>query len=165
MCVCVCVCVCTRMGVLLIQKCGLQRTEMNRCGRCHDTTYCSRDCQRADWKSHRVSCQALAQEPKNLSASLSSMTLIPELSWEEARSRAQLLYPGQQIVDKFRELEIGTVFLHSVNNVVGLVKIKCQYPNPYREGRCLEVGLKITCQYPNPYREGRYLEVGLKITC
>lgn len=34
------------------------RTRMMRCSACHHTTYCSHECQKADWKAHKVSCKA-----------------------------------------------------------------------------------------------------------
>ena len=30
---------------------------MKKCGRCQEVAYCSRDCQRGDWKVHKVTCQ------------------------------------------------------------------------------------------------------------
>ena len=72
LCVCVCVCVCVRarahacvrlcghslqFGVFLHkQKCGRQGRQMRRCGNCQEVTYCSRDCQRGDWKVHKDTC-------------------------------------------------------------------------------------------------------------
>jgi hypothetical protein len=31
------------------------------CGRCEAVRYCSRECQRADWKAHKPACAAAAQ--------------------------------------------------------------------------------------------------------
>jgi len=33
-------------------------TRMMRCSACQYTTYCSRECQKADWKEHKKNCQA-----------------------------------------------------------------------------------------------------------
>ena len=35
--------------------CG-QLTPMMKCGRCQTTRYCSTDCQKADWKEHKIYC-------------------------------------------------------------------------------------------------------------
>ena len=32
---------------------------MKKCARCQEVTYCSRDCQRGDWKVHKVTCRAV----------------------------------------------------------------------------------------------------------
>jgi uncharacterized protein YjhX (UPF0386 family) len=31
------------------------------CGRCETVRYCSRECQRADWKAHKAACAAAAE--------------------------------------------------------------------------------------------------------
>ncbi|CAN0478200.1 unnamed protein product, partial [Ectocarpus sp. 8 AP-2014] len=30
-----------------------------RCSQCHAVGYCSRECQKADWKKHRKACSAV----------------------------------------------------------------------------------------------------------
>ncbi len=30
-----------------------------KCSRCHSAVYCSVDCQRADWKAHKLDCKRL----------------------------------------------------------------------------------------------------------
>ncbi|KAI4216994.1 MAG: hypothetical protein LQ349_009084 [Xanthoria aureola] len=42
--------------------CG-QLTPMMKCGRCHTTRYCSTDCQKADWKEHKIYCGKPSLEP------------------------------------------------------------------------------------------------------
>ena len=34
--------------------CGTRTTK--RCGKCGSVWYCSRDCQRRDWKTHKINC-------------------------------------------------------------------------------------------------------------
>ena len=36
--------------------CGKQTESMKRCGACLITTYCSRECQKSDWKRHKKDC-------------------------------------------------------------------------------------------------------------
>ena len=36
--------------------CGLEGLKLSRCGKCSDTRYCSKDCQRSHWNVHRQSC-------------------------------------------------------------------------------------------------------------
>ncbi|GME25498.1 hypothetical protein M1813_003692 [Neofusicoccum parvum] len=36
--------------------CGKTDGNIKRCAKCHTTHYCSRDCQKADWKTHKKSC-------------------------------------------------------------------------------------------------------------
>ncbi|KAF2106187.1 hypothetical protein BDV96DRAFT_534120 [Lophiotrema nucula] len=35
---------------------------LRQCLRCHSITYCSKECQKADFKAHKKACSALAQE-------------------------------------------------------------------------------------------------------
>ena len=63
----------------------------------------------------------------------------PRLTWEEARSRARRLYPGSEIVDKFRELKSDALFKPNTDKVVAVVQIKGAYPHLFRKGRILEV--------------------------
>ena len=38
------------------EACNAVRPAMQRCGRCKDCTYCSKECQVADWESHKPCC-------------------------------------------------------------------------------------------------------------
>lgn len=41
-------------------KCGLIKKDMDKCGRCRTTHYCSQKCQRDDWKEHKKSCKPIS---------------------------------------------------------------------------------------------------------
>ena len=36
--------------------CGKKKEEMKKCGRCLEAKYCTKDCQVADWRMHKVAC-------------------------------------------------------------------------------------------------------------
>lgn len=40
--------------------CEKQNARLKKCAGCFTTFYCSRDCQRPDWKHHKVQCKGLA---------------------------------------------------------------------------------------------------------
>ncbi|KAL8577205.1 hypothetical protein ACOMHN_061332 [Nucella lapillus] len=153
--------------VTTCHKCGIQRYRMKVCKSCQKVTYCSRDCQRADWKTHQMNCQPSAktvvigtddkphtQQAKGpvkraqgvaapspmdlLSLFLRGMTLTPPITWEEARSRAEKRYPQHRIVDKFGDLRSDWMGGVRKEGVVAVVKIGTQYPHFFRHGRCLE---------------------------
>ena len=44
-------------------KCHKNQADVSlkRCGKCHNQWYCSRECQKADWKTHKVSCGSSQQ--------------------------------------------------------------------------------------------------------
>eukprot|EP00121_Abeoforma_whisleri_P014024 Awhi_evm1s12938 len=37
--------------------CGNMKDKLNACARCKDAFYCSRECQKEDWKTHKLNCQ------------------------------------------------------------------------------------------------------------
>lgn len=39
-------------------KCGKKSEALMKCSRCHKVAYCSKDCQRLDWKNHKRACSA-----------------------------------------------------------------------------------------------------------
>ena len=66
------------------------------------------------------------------------------LTWGEARSRAQRLYPRSEIVDKIRELKMDLLLKPNAKRVVALTQLKGPYPNLYQQGRCLEVRVSVS---------------------
>ncbi len=44
--------------------CKVLRADMKHCGRCKLVNYCSKECQRADWKRHRTECKHSNSETK-----------------------------------------------------------------------------------------------------
>ncbi|KAI9812113.1 MAG: hypothetical protein M1826_002943 [Phylliscum demangeonii] len=51
-------------ATLSCANCGQRESDasgkLKRCAKCHTTTYCSRPCQKADWKTHKKTCAAQA---------------------------------------------------------------------------------------------------------
>jgi splicing suppressor protein 51 len=47
---------------------------LKRCAKCQTTTYCSRECQKADWKAHKRICASQASSHQNASSSAGSST-------------------------------------------------------------------------------------------
>ncbi|KAJ1471750.1 hypothetical protein T484DRAFT_1976931 [Baffinella frigidus] len=41
--------------------CGSAGTELKKCLRCNEVSYCNKDCQTQDWKSHKKSCGAVRE--------------------------------------------------------------------------------------------------------
>ncbi|KAK7681331.1 hypothetical protein QCA50_015422 [Cerrena zonata] len=39
-------------------SCGKREVKLSRCSKCKKVAYCGRDCQTADWKSHKAACHA-----------------------------------------------------------------------------------------------------------
>lgn len=52
------------------KKCETKGKEMFLCSRCLYTSYCSKDCQRDDWKSHKMSCKTTKKQAEDLVATL-----------------------------------------------------------------------------------------------
>ncbi|KUJ06811.1 uncharacterized protein LY89DRAFT_790195 [Mollisia scopiformis] len=55
--------------------CGKQGDTLKECIKCHSVTYCSKDCQKADFKNHKKVCAKMAQEyAKNADFKMASRT-------------------------------------------------------------------------------------------
>lgn len=50
---------------------------LKHCAKCSTTPYCSRDCQRADWKSHKKTCRKQGSASATASAGMDSSTSSP----------------------------------------------------------------------------------------
>ncbi|KAJ3129132.1 hypothetical protein HK098_002373 [Nowakowskiella sp. JEL0407] len=53
------------VGRMYCFSCGVSFCELKHCGRCLEASYCSVDCQRKDWKTHKNRCKELAVIEKN----------------------------------------------------------------------------------------------------
>ena len=51
-------------GGCVCSNCGKHSYKMARCSRCKVATYCSRECQTAQWKAHKVACKKLTMQLK-----------------------------------------------------------------------------------------------------
>lgn len=48
----------------ICRNCNKLGTDFSSCSRCKTTFYCSRECQKADWKAHKLSCVRQTKEMK-----------------------------------------------------------------------------------------------------
>ncbi|KAK7483859.1 hypothetical protein BaRGS_00024876 [Batillaria attramentaria] len=62
----------------------------------------------------------------------------PILTWQEARSRATILYPGKRIVDKFKDLDNDLSGVPAARDVVAVSRITGGYPHNFHQARSLE---------------------------
>ncbi|KAF8656079.1 hypothetical protein AX16_002779 [Volvariella volvacea WC 439] len=55
-------------AVRICMNCGLREPEVKlfRCAACRYSWYCSKDCQKADWKSHKPICRPIAEDLKEV---------------------------------------------------------------------------------------------------
>lgn len=48
---------------LLCQSCGAAGDAMKKCSACHSVSYCKKECQKADWKKHKLNCGTKNNNP------------------------------------------------------------------------------------------------------
>ncbi|KAL8594792.1 hypothetical protein ACOMHN_047510 [Nucella lapillus] len=154
----------------MCQKCQSKGKNMKKCGRCLEVTYCSRDCQKVDWVSHKVTCQAIEvlttdgyreterreqaakrqqEVATNFLARLLSQnrrSVMPppqrRVSWAEAKCMAAATFLCHQIVDDFDELDSDTEFY---------------FPFLMRGAGMVALG-RLTTVYYHPFRHARKVE-------
>lgn len=153
----------------MCQKCKTKKPNLKRCGRCLDVTYCSRDCQKADWLSHKVTCQPIEvlttdgyreterreQAAKRQEAADRLVNLLFQnrlstqrrLTWEEAKHRAARMYPFQTIVDDFDRLD-SDFMDHPFQFWMDFMR---------RGAGVVALG-RLTTPYFHPFRPARYVE-------
>ncbi|KAI1753164.1 putative MYND domain protein [Xylaria castorea] len=56
--------------------CGKVSSQLKRCAKCTTTPYCSRDCQKADWKTHKKICSKQAHERPETGTGPSAATVL-----------------------------------------------------------------------------------------
>jgi hypothetical protein len=82
-------------------QCG--RTASHKCARCQVARYCSVECQRSNWPSHKGTCKELLQRALvqvedlvfDVSADVPRALIRPRLPGEEARGKPVALTPAQ----------------------------------------------------------------------
>ena len=56
-------------------NCLTKKGPLYNCSRCHNTSYCSKECQRKDWKSHKIECNNTKVKLKDQRQALSDGVL------------------------------------------------------------------------------------------
>ena len=64
------------------KKAGSEQAPLKRCTRCRSAWYCNRDCQKADWKTHKKTCTSNAQVKSDAGAAEFTSTQEDPGEWE-----------------------------------------------------------------------------------
>lgn len=89
--------------------CKKTTVDLRRCAQCKSATYCSRRCQRRDWKQHKGHCQPA---PEPASCENTSSTSMNSQSVDSSLTQSSKSRPLEKILFKpFTRLENGT-YLH-----------------------------------------------------
>lgn len=101
------------------QFCGASGP-VKTCKGCKMATYCSRDCQRADWGSgHKLNCRN--KTSAFVSFCENSVVPRPPGSLERAKAIAAMKFPGDKIIDDFYDLPTEYSVRFESNVLVGFM--------------------------------------------
>jgi tetratricopeptide (TPR) repeat protein len=93
---------------------GKDSTNLMKCGRCKLVSYCSRDCQQKDWKSHKKFCKTVTstQKPKvgATCQSASKYTERDHATQNEDPKEKVSEWVGNALASKRLEIELGTLY-------------------------------------------------------
>ncbi|KAG4418701.1 hypothetical protein IFR04_008146 [Cadophora malorum] len=101
---------CTKLEVLLLGP-------LKACGRCKNARHCSFECQKTDWKSHKVVCaaQATSQQPSGPSSSADVSASISISDSSSSLIDAYRLRVADEIEYKYKHTDL---ILEIVGNIL-----------------------------------------------
>ena len=75
----------------ICSNCERSFAKVFRCARCHIVSYCSKECQRASWKSHKATCEKFREALKQEAAGEKEQPKLDfkTASWEERQAMAK----------------------------------------------------------------------------
>ncbi len=62
------------------RACGEENAKMYKCAVCLITRYCSSECQKFDWKTHKMTCKAIDRDNPKVKLSKISLELLTEIA-------------------------------------------------------------------------------------
>ncbi|KAJ7735536.1 hypothetical protein DFH07DRAFT_843561 [Mycena maculata] len=144
-------------------ECGIigPKTEFTRCGHCHTVFYCSRKCQRADWKYvHRTNCGSLRSFGLRYRDTLSSQNISfmkALVQSDYQKNKEEILRKQVTFIRNNPDLPIVTVFDYGA----GRVRITVETIYPASSLMTNYIGINCVEYVPRAVRSGGRMELHL----
>ncbi|KAL8618849.1 hypothetical protein ACOMHN_000856 [Nucella lapillus] len=157
------------------KNCKCKGQSFKTCSRCSAVTYCSKDCQRNDWKVHKKKCRRMENTELlvDLFGAMDPFPTIrrsprPALSWDQALDEAVRRSRPKSVLTQLRDVpEERVLGTDNKTSAVFLARLVEPYPYVVRHAWCLEDkrGKQVRLFYldgdlPEPFFQWWQLDVG-----
>lgn len=103
-----------------LSKCAKTMEKAKKCSRCKIAIYCSKDCQKLDWKDHRLACKKIEKK------------VLASFEKSESKEKPESLIPGLTVINNFVSHGFHDYFVKEVNENANFIPINAKEQKAYK---------------------------------